>query len=144
MPETRVGFLLNSLPELQALNRELKQLAVLQTAVTEILPNDLIASTRVSVMKAGTVTLSATNGAAAAKLKQLSPRILNALRKHEYEITGIRVEVQLRTRDNSLPPKQISLSSSASDAIEVLSKQLGNSPLKTALDRLSRRGKDRS
>jgi hypothetical protein len=63
-----------SLPELQALNRELKQLAVLQSALAEILPDDLSTSTRVSVMKAGSVTLSANNGAIAAKLKQLTPR----------------------------------------------------------------------
>jgi len=144
MPETRVGSLLNSLPELQALNRELKQLAVLQSALAEILPDDLSTSTRVSVMKAGSVTLSANNGAAAAKLKQLTPRILDALRKHVHEITGIRVEVQLRTGDNPLPEKQISLSSDASEAIETLSKQLDTSPLKAALDRLSRRGRDRS
>ena len=144
MSETRVSSLLNSLPELQALNRELKQLAVLQSALAEILPDDLAASTRVSVMKAGSVTLSANNGAAAAKLKQLTPRILDALRKHAHDITGIRVEVQLRTIDNPLPAKQISLSSSASEAIEILSKQLDTSPLKAALDRLSRRGRDGS
>ena len=144
MPETRVGSLLNSLPELQALNRELKQLAVLQSALAEILPDDLSTSIRVSVMKAGSVTLSANNGAAAAKLKQLTPRILDALRKHVHEINGIRVEVQLRTGDNPLPEKQISLSSGASEAIETLSKQLDTSPLKDALDRLSRRGRDRS
>ena len=144
MPETRVGSLLNSLPELQALNRELKQLAVLQSALAEILPDDLSTSTRVSVMKAGSVTLSANNGAAAAKLKQLTPRILDALRKHVHEINGIRVEVQLRTGDNPLPEKQISMSSGASEAIESLSKQLDTSPLKVALDRLSRRGRDGS
>ena len=141
MSETRVGSLLNSLPELQALNRELKLLAVLQSAVAEILPDDLTASTRVSIMKAGSVTLSANNGAAAAKLKQLTPRILDALRKHAHDITGIRVEVQLRTIDNPLPAKQISLSSGASEAIEILSKQLDTSPLKAALERLSRRGR---
>jgi len=144
VPETRVGSLLNSLPELQALNRELKQLAVLQSALAEILPDDLSTSIRVSVMKAGSVTLSANNGATAAKLKQLTPRILDALRKHVHEINGIRVEVQLRTGDNPLPEKQISMSSGASEAIESLSKQLDTSPLKDALDRLSRRGRDGS
>jgi len=141
MPETRVGSLLNSLPELQALNRELKQLAVMQSTLEEILPTDLIPLTRVSMMKAGSVTLSANNGAAAAKLKQLAPRILDALRKHAHEITAIRIEVQLRTSDNPLPPKQIFLSSSASKTIEILSKQLDTSPLKSALERLSRRGR---
>jgi len=144
VPETRVGSLLNSLPELQALNRELKQLAVLQSALAEILPDDLSTSIRVSVMKAGSVTLSANNSATAAKLKQLTPRILDALRKHVHEINGIRVEVQLRTGDNPLPEKQISMSSGASEAIESLSKQLDTSPLKVALDRLSRRGRDGS
>ncbi|MBC8007510.1 MAG: DUF721 domain-containing protein [Prolixibacteraceae bacterium] len=139
--ESRVGLLLNSLPELQALNRELRQLAELQSALAEVLPDNLATSTCVALVKTGELILFANNGAVAAKLRQMAPRILDAFRAHGHEITGIRVQVQVTIRDNPLPQKQISLSSGARRAIESLSERLIASPLKTALTRLGRNGR---
>ena len=141
MSDIRVGLLLNSLPELQALNRELRQLAALQSALAEVLPANLATSASVALVKAGELILVADNGAVAAKLRQIAPRILSSLRQRGYEITGIRLQVQVRTRDNPLPQKQISLSSEARNAIDSLSSQLDPSPLKAALKRLGRHGK---
>ncbi|HEX9451717.1 MAG TPA: DUF721 domain-containing protein [Burkholderiales bacterium] len=141
MSDIRVGLLLNSLPELQALNRELRQLAALQSTLAEVLPGNLATSASVALVKAGELILVADNGAVAAKLRQMAPRILSSLRQRGYEITGIRLQVQVRTRDNPLPQKQISLSSEARNAIDSLSSQLDPSPLKAALKRLGRHGK---
>jgi len=141
MSDIRVGLLLNSLPELQALNRELRQLAALQSALAEVLPANLATSASVALVKAGELILVTDNGAVAAKLRQMAPRILSSLREQGYEITGIRLQVQVRTRDNPLPQKQISLSSEARNAIDSLSSQLDPSPLKAALKRLGRHGK---
>ena len=141
MYNTRVGVLLNSLPELQALNRELKQLAALQNALAEVLPGDLATTTSVTLAQTGELILSVDNGAVAAKLRQMAPRILISLRQLRYEITGIRLQVQVRVRDNPLPQKQIFLSSDARIAIDLLSERLGASPLKAALERLGRHGK---
>ena len=141
MSDKRVGLLLNSLPELQALNRELRQLAALQSALAEVLPGNLATSTSVALVKAGELILVADNGAVAAKLKQMAPRVLSSLRQRGYEITGIRLQVQVRIRDNPLPQKQISLSSEARNAIDSLSGQLDPSPLKAALKRLGRHGR---
>jgi len=138
MSDTRIGLLFNSLPELQALNRELRQLAALQSVLTEVLPGDLAAATQVALVKAGELILSADNGAVAAKLRQIAPRILVFLRQRGFEITGIRLQVQVRVRDNPLPQKQISLSSNARSAIDLLSERLDASPLRTALKRLGR------
>jgi len=140
MSDKRVGLLLNSLPELQALNQELRQLAALQSALAQILPGDLPANSSVPLVKAGELILSADNGAVAAKLRQMAPRILVFLRQQGFQITGIRLQVQVRGRDNPLPRKQISLSSDARDAIGFLADRLDPSPLKTALKRLGRRG----
>ncbi len=137
--DSRVGLLLNSLPELQALSRELRQLAALQSALAEVLPGNLATSTSVALVKAGELILSANNGAVAAKLKQMAPRILESLRARGHEITGIRVQVQVSVRDNPLPHKQITLSSEARVAIDSLSQRLDASPLKAALKRLARR-----
>jgi hypothetical protein len=138
MSDKRVGLLLDSLPELQALNRELRQLAALQSALVEVLPGNLATSTTVALEKAGELILFADNGAVAAKLRQMAPRILISLRQRRYEITGIRVQVQVRIRDNPLPQKQISLSVEARKAVDLLSERLDASPLKTALKRLGR------
>lgn len=139
MSNTRVGLLLDNLPEFQALNRELRQLAALQNALTELLPDNLATSSGVALAKAGELILFADNGAVAAKLRHMAPRILLSLRQRGYEITGIHVQVQVRIRDNPLPQKQISLSSEARSAIDLLSERLDPSPLKSALKRFGRR-----
>jgi len=140
MSEKRVGLLIESLPELQALNREIRQLSALQSVLAEVLPGNLATSARVALVKAGELILFADNGAVAAKLRQMAPRILIFLRQRGYEITGIHLQVQVRIRDNPLPQKQISLSSEARSAIDLLSEGLKTSPLKTALKRLGRHG----
>jgi len=81
MSDIRVGLLLNSLPELQALNRELRQLAALQSALAEVLPANLATSASVALVKAGELILVTDNGAVAAKLRQMAPRILSSLRE---------------------------------------------------------------
>jgi hypothetical protein len=140
MSETRIGLLLDNLPELQFLIRELQQLTIVQNALTEVLPGPLASSVTVASLKAGELILSADSGPVAAKLRQIAPRILNFLRQRGYEITGIHIQVQVRIRDNPLPPKQISLGPEARMAIDKLSNQLGTSPLKSALRRLRRHG----
>jgi len=141
MYNTRVGVLLNNLPELQALNQELRQLAALQNALADVLPGDLATKASVALTKNGELILCVENGALAAKLRQMAPRILTFLRQRRYEITGIRLQVQVRIRDNPLPQKQIFLSPVARNAIDLLSERLGASPLKAALVRLGRHGK---
>jgi hypothetical protein len=138
MSNTRVGLLLSTLPELQALNRELRQLVALQSALAEVLSGNLATLTSVALSKAGELILFADNGAVAAKLRQMAPRILTSFRQRGHEITGIRVQVQVRIRDNPLPQKQISLSPEARNAIDLLSERLDASPLKTALKRFGR------
>jgi hypothetical protein len=138
MSEKRVGLLIDTLPELQALNREIRHLMALQSVLAEVLPGNLATSAKVALLKAGEMILFADNGAVAAKLRQITPRILISLRQRGYEITGIRLQVQVSIRDNPLPQKQISLSSEARNAIDLLSERLTASPLKSALKRLSR------
>jgi hypothetical protein len=140
MSEKRVGLLIDTLPELQALNREIRQLLALQSVLAEVLPGNLATSVRVALVKAGELILFADNGAVAAKLQQMAPRILIFLRQRGYQITGIHLKVQVRVRDNPLPQKHISLSSEARTAIDLLSERLNTSPLKSALSRLGRHG----
>jgi len=141
MSAKRVGLLIDTLPELRALNREIRQLMALQSVLAEALPENLAASATVASMNAGELILFADNGAVAAKLRQMTTRILTSLRQQGYEITGIRLRVQVSIRDNPLPRKQISLSVEARNVINSLTDRLPSSPLKLALNRLSRQGK---
>ena len=140
MSEKRVGLLIDTLPELRAINREIRQLMALQSALAEVLPHNLAAFATVASMNAGEITLFADSGAVAAKLRQMTPRTLTSLRQRGYEITGIRLQVQVSIRDNPLPPKQISISVEARNVIDSLTERLDPSPLKSALKRLARQG----
>lgn len=143
MTDKRVGLLLDSLPELQALRSELRQLADLQNTLADALPENLAACTNVALVKAGELVLVSENAAVAAKLRQMAPRILIVLHERGFKIKGIRLKVQVSIRDNPLPQKRISLGSGAQTAIDSLSKRLGPSPLQEALIRLGSHGKSK-
>jgi len=140
MSEKRVGLLIDTIPELRALNREIRRLTALQSVLAEVLPDKLATFATVASMNAGELVLFADNGAVAAKLRQMTPRILTALQQRGFEITGIRLQVQVSMRDNPLPQKQISLSAGARNVIDSLTDRLPASPLKAALKRLGRKG----
>ena len=140
MSAKRVGLLIDTLPELQTLNREIRQLTALQSALAESLPDNLAAFAAVASMSASELILFAANGPVAAKLRQMAPRILTSLRHRGFEFTGIRLQVQVGIHDNPLPQKHISLSVDARNVIHSFSDRLDPSPLKAALIRLSRRG----
>src|SRR5579864_1420849 len=139
MSETRIGLLLKTMPEMQSLNRALQQLTALQETILSMLPANLASAISVSQSRNGQLILAAVDGAIAAKLLQLVPRIQSTLHQQGFEITGIRVQVQLRMRDNPLPQKQIFVSEQASIVINALSERLAASPLTVALKRLGRR-----
>ncbi|MEO8157227.1 MAG: DciA family protein [Betaproteobacteria bacterium] len=141
MTDKRVGLLLDSLPELQALRGELRQLADLQSTLADALPENLAACTNVALVKAGELVLVSENAAVAAKLRQMAPRILIVLQDRGFKINGIRLKVQVSVRDNPLPQKQISLGSEARSAIDSLSERLSPSPLQEALKRLGNHGR---
>lgn len=141
MGSERIGLLIRQLPELQGLARQVKRLSALQATIADALPANLAASVALAVSETGELVLYADNGAVATKLKHLAPRILVFLRQRGIEATGIRVQMQVSIRHNSLPQKQISLSPAGCKAIQELAQRIANPLLKSALERLSRRGK---
>ena len=90
-----IGDLLRSTDELKALSTRTRRLQELQKLYLRSAPRELSGSSRVKSYKAGTLCVSADNGVIAAKLKQLAPTVLNAIRENDAEITGIRIEVQV-------------------------------------------------
>jgi len=140
MSDTRVGLLLKNLPELQALKQQLANLAALERLVTHVLPGHFSASVHIASFKGGQLVLATDNGAVASKLRQIAPRILNLVRQQRYEITGIDIQVQVRTYDKPLPRNQLLLGPVARSSVDTLVQRLRASPLKEALERLARRG----
>jgi hypothetical protein len=93
------------------------------------------------MLKDGTLYLSAENAAIAAKLRQLAPRLLIAIRERVPEVTVIRVEAQVATGADELPtnPKKKPLTIETIDNLDRAAAAMPESGLKTALAALARR-----
>src|SRR4029077_4136434 len=102
MSARKLDFYLRSSESLRALTHQARRLAELQQAFVKTAPPYLAQACYVKSLSAGTLIVLAENAAIAAKLKQLSPRLLAAYQKLRPEVTSIQVEVQVATaRDNA-------------------------------------------
>ncbi len=143
MPAQKIGDLLLQSSELRALSRRAQYLAELQRAVLGAIPRPLASATRVRSLRSGTVFLAADNAAVAAKLRQLTPRLLEHLQKRDRQVTGIRIEVQV-TMQQIRPGKTSrnqGLDSRILTDFQRLADRLKESPLKHAVTRLVQRHK---
>lgn len=138
MPVQKIGDVIATSGNLKALARQAQHLRDLQHLLFEATPPALAAASRVTNLRSGTLVISADNAAIAAKLRQLAPRLSSHLQKQGFEVTGIRVEVQVKPhqikadddfRKRLLPPDAIQDFASLSDG-------LPPSPLKNALTRM--------
>jgi hypothetical protein len=127
-----------------ASNQELRQLAgqaarinALQRHYQAIVPASLGHGSQVVQLRQQTVVIAATNGAVAAKLRQMSNELISLFQARGCEVTGIRVTVQVATYRPTERPAQRQLGAAARQALETLEGELADSPLKTALRRLS-------
>jgi hypothetical protein len=143
MPAHKLGDLLASSGALRALSREARHLARLQQVLFEAVPPPLTTATRVKSLRAGTLILITDHAAAAAKLRQLAPRLLLHVQKRHTEVTGIRIEVQVRTQPKSAraAPGKSWLPIDAIEHFRALAERVQDSPLRSALARLVRRNK---
>ncbi|OGA20611.1 MAG: hypothetical protein A3I02_13680 [Betaproteobacteria bacterium RIFCSPLOWO2_02_FULL_67_26] len=143
MPVQKIGDVIATSGNLEALARKARRLRDLQQLLFEASPPSLAAASGVADLKSGTLIVVADNAAVAAKLRQLAPRLLLHVREQANEVTGIRVEVQVKPHKikaedkftpRPLPPDAIQDFARLSDA-------LPDSPLKSALHRLVVRGR---
>ncbi|MBI3045159.1 MAG: DUF721 domain-containing protein [Betaproteobacteria bacterium] len=145
MPVQKIGDVIATSGRLDAIARQAQRLRDLQQLLFASIPPALAAASRVGNLNSGTLIVLADNAAVAAKLRQLAPRLLLHLRDSPFEVTGIRVEVQvnphkIKAEDEftkrPLPPDAIQEFAKLSDA-------LPPSALRSALARLvaRRRGK---
>ena len=143
MPAHKLGDLLLQSGELRALSRRAQHLAELQRAVLEAIPRPLTGATRVKSLRSGTLLLAADNAAAAAKLRQLAPRLLEHLQKRDDQVTRIRIQVQVAMQqiDVGKSSRKDNLNAGAIADFERLARALKDSPLKAAVTRLVHRNK---
>ncbi|HTP95212.1 MAG TPA: DciA family protein [Burkholderiales bacterium] len=124
-------------PSLRSLSPQAECLLELQQVYTAIAPAELIESSRVGNLKAGVLVIVADNGAVAAKLRQLTPRLLSFFGQRGNEVTAIRVQVQASPpREDKLMTKQAKMSTAAIQHLARFSSALADSPLKSALARM--------
>lgn len=82
--------------------------------------------------------IAATNGATAAKLRQMTEELISLFQAMGCDITGIQIKVQVTVPPPNIPSEPRKLGKSARDALDELDENLADSPLKSALRRLAR------
>jgi hypothetical protein len=143
VPVQKIGDVIATSGNLKSLAQRAEHLKELQLQLFEAVPPGLAAASRVTHLGSGILVISADNAAVAAKLRQLAPRLLSHLEKTRFQVTGIRVDVQVKAHkikaeddvtSRALPPDAIQKFSNLAD-------RLPASPLKSALARLAARRK---
>ena len=125
-------------PALRSLLHTFQALSELQQQFQSAIPSYFADSCQVTGLRNGTLSVAASSGTVAAKLRQLAPEIATRLQDKGCEVSGIRVRVQVTY---TVPqPKRAPriLSPKARDRLHELSEHLPDSPLKQALEKFSR------
>jgi hypothetical protein len=140
MPARRISDILGETRELSTLAAVSRRIAQLQRVYQEAVAPELAKSSRVGWARGGVLSVVAANSVVAAKLRQLSPRVLNRLRQSGFEFNSMRIEVQVDRVAAPLPRGEVKqLSQLALSAIDEALREAPESPLKEALQRLARR-----
>ena len=145
MPTRKLSALLVDTEGLSVLTRASQRIAALQRLYVICAPPDLAQASRVVSDHNGMLVIAADNGAIAAKLRQLTPRLLKNLQKRAAEVTGIRVEVQVGRGlpDSAVRPKKPQLPVDLIENFENLSRRVKDPGLRAALSRFASRRRGR-
>ncbi len=142
MASQRLNSFFGASPELRQLARQVDLLQALQRHYEQVVPSSLKQSSRVQQLDDKILTLAADNGAVAAKLRQLAPELTRLFQNRGCEVTGIRVRVQVSAPPAGRVATPAGLNDSARRSLLDSVRQLPESPLKSALQKLARGGKD--
>ncbi len=131
--------------ELNSLCSKARRLTELQQVFFDSAPPSLAQASRVKNYRTGTLFLLVDNAAVATKLKQLVPRLLVTIQKRVPEITGIRVEVQVKESADGFKTgtRKRPLGSETIENFRKLSETIPESALKSALTNFVRRQRQR-
>lgn len=119
-----------------------ERLIELRRIYSKLVPPQLSRFSSIVNYKQQKVVIFAENNAIAAKLRLLSPRLVNDFSKCGVQVTGIRLEVQPR-RDapTADAPKRARLSQAGTVSLETLARRLPDSSLKRALAEMAAHGR---
>lgn len=140
MPARRISDILGETRELGTLAAVSRHITQIQRVYQEAVPPELARSSRIRGAREGVLSVVADTSVMAAKLRQLSPRVLNRLRQNGFEFNSMRIEVQVDRATAPAPRKSSKrLSPLALSTIEEALQGIPESPLRAALERLARR-----
>lgn len=141
MPANRIGRFLTASVELKALSAKAQRLLELQNMFFDSAPPTLARACRVKNFREGMLFIVVENAAVAAKIRQLTPRLIRNIRKFEPQVTGIQVSVQVMGAQNEIDhsAKKKGIAIDSIDEFRNLSEKIPDSPLKSALTNLVRR-----
>ena len=125
------------------LSSHASRLLQLQAVLAANLPANLARGARVANLKAGTLVIHADNGAVAAKLRQMAPRLTHLVRFEAAEVNAIEIRVQGRGGKPLYPSQKgpTGISGQAKQGLTSLKCRLPEgSRLKLALAKLIERG----
>jgi hypothetical protein len=132
---------LDSATGIAALLPQAERLIELRRIYAQIMPQQLLRSSSIVNYKQESVVIFAENNAIAAKIKLLSPRLVNDFSKRGMQVTGIRLEVQPReTPAAEVAQKHAKLSPAGAESLVALAARLPDSKLKQVLAGLATRG----
>lgn len=141
MHSNNIRAYLNSAAGIAGLLPQAERLIQLRRIYSKLVPQQLSRSSAIVNYKQQKVVIFAENNAIAAKLRLLSPRLINDFSKSGVEVTGIRIEVQPRQAPvEQAKPAQARLSDAGAESLEALASRLPESPLKQALSHLAAQG----
>ena len=133
---------LDSAAGIAGLLPQAERLIELRRIYRKVVPQQLLRSSAIVNYKQQKLVIFAENNAVAAKLRLLSPRLVNDFSKSGVEVTGIRLEVQPREdTPPELAPKRAKLSRAGAESLEALARQLPDSTLKQALASMAAHGR---
>jgi hypothetical protein len=81
--------------ELRTLAAGARRIRALERLYRAAAPRELAAASRVKACKAGTLVVTADNAAVAAKLRQMTARLLAAIRQSAGDVHAVRIEVHV-------------------------------------------------
>lgn len=134
----RLNSYFDASQELRQLSHKVEQLLALQRQYEQLVPTSLARTSRVMQLDRQTLMLAADNGAVAAKLRQLAPRLAQMLQESGQEVTAILVKVQVALPPITPPVSQAALSSTGQKQLIASAEKLPDSMLKRALQQLAR------
>lgn len=136
----KINFYLNSLkdaPEHQKMCSYIERLTQMQQAFMEIIPPQLAKPCSLGRLSDGKLTILVSNGAIAAKLKQILPSLLLNLQNKGYvEITAIQITVQANYytyKEEKSSHKKPKIGQNGIKSLSKFATNLPASPLKNAI-----------